>query len=110
MKLSVFSEAFIEDVRKYVEKELNYEYSWNQKKMVRKRDRSQNEFSQVELPFVVVAEILDFEDFTYYGGYCETCSYEDTYCRITYRTLEGETRTYEYTDSFADLINALVKD
>ncbi len=54
-------------------------------------------------------EVTDFEDFTYYGGYCETCSYEDTYCELTYK-LNGEKKTLEIYESFAELIKTLTYD
>jgi hypothetical protein len=108
MDVRVLSTSFLEAVRKYVEKELNYEYSWTAKDYVRKRDRSISDLSQKVLPFETVAEVTDFEDETYYGGYCKTCEYTKTHCRITYRLGTGEARTYEYEGSFASLINHIV--
>ena len=99
MKLSVLSSSFIEDVKKMIEKNLNFSYSWAVKGYVPN-----------EGPYTTVTEILDFEDETFYGGYCETCAYEDVYCYITYKTADNITARYEYTGSFAELINSLVED
>lgn len=109
MNLGAFTPDFIGSVRAYIEKQLNYEWSYTQRAMVRKRDRSINDLSQAELPYETVTEILDFADETYYGGYCETCSYEETHCYVTYKLESGETRQYEYSGSFASLINELVE-
>ena len=52
------------------------------------------------------ATVIDFEEETRYDGYCETCYYEYTEVVITYE-VDGETRTYDYSGSFAELISAL---
>lgn len=54
-----------------------------------------------------VERVTSWEDRTEYGGYCETCSYEETVVDITYRTTAGGTKTYTYYGSFADLVSAL---
>jgi predicted nucleic-acid-binding Zn-ribbon protein len=109
MKTSALSPAFLEAVRAHVEEALNYEYSYSQRKMVRKRDRSKNDLSQIVLPLVTVTEVIDFEDETYYGGYCETCSYEETHCVVTYKTADSDmTKRYEYSGSFLSLLESLV--
>lgn len=99
MRLSAFTPAFLEDARKMVEKRLNYEYSWAARDYIRTDD-----------PFQTVTEIVDFEDDTFYGGYCETCSYEETHCLVTYKMESGDIRKFEYSGSFAELISALVSD
>ena len=52
-------------------------------------------------------EVTGFEDYTASGGYCETCWYEETRCLITYKDSDGNSQTFDYYDSFADLIGAL---
>jgi hypothetical protein len=54
-----------------------------------------------------VAEVTDFEDYTYRDGYCETCFYETVKCKITFKTIHGTTDTYDYWDSFVELIKSL---
>lgn len=52
-------------------------------------------------------EVTEFEDYTEYGGYCETCYYESTRCKLTYVDSNGETQTYDYYGSFAELVGSL---
>lgn len=54
-----------------------------------------------------VVEVLEFEDKTIYGGYCETCAYEEVVAVITYKDSTGDTREYQYYSSFANLIRNL---
>jgi len=82
-KMDAFSSSFIEALKRYIEDRMNHE--------------------------VRVVSIADFEDFTYYGGYCETCSYEETNCKITYVDDGGATREFTYTGSFAELIGSLTR-
>jgi len=52
--------------------------------------------------------VTGFEDVTKYGGYCDTCSYSETLCEVTYEYL-GKTKTYEYYGTFANLIKELTE-
>lgn len=54
-----------------------------------------------------LTEVISFEDYTYSSGYCETCYYETTYCRIKARTSEGRVAQYIYSDDFGALIREL---
>lgn len=111
MKLSAFTPSFLEAVRKMIDKHENYEWSYDKREYIRKRDRGPYDaaLSQKEAEYVKVLRITDFEDFTHYGGYCETCSYEETRCNVTYETDQGM-KIYEYYGSFASLINDLTRD
>lgn len=104
MNLGVFSPAFLEDVRQLVDRYENMEWDYKLRAYVRKRENDGK-----ESPYVRIIRIMDFEDYTYYGGYCETCSYEEAHCKITYETDHG-VREYDYYGSFAELINDLVSD
>jgi hypothetical protein len=50
--------------------------------------------------------VTDFEDYTYSSGYCDTCFYEETRCRIAYVNSSGETNNYDYYDSFSELVKS----
>jgi hypothetical protein len=52
-------------------------------------------------------DVTEFEDYTYTDGYCETCYYESTKCKITYVDSQGVTQTYDYWGSFAELVGSL---
>lgn len=52
-------------------------------------------------------KVIDFEDRTEYGGYCETCAYETTVCEITYIDSKGKTQKYTYWGPFSELIGGL---
>lgn len=52
-------------------------------------------------------EVTEFEDYTYSGGFCESCYYEDTRCKITYVDSYGGTQEYDYYGSFAELVGSL---
>jgi hypothetical protein len=80
-KMDAFSASFIEALKRYIE------YSESGR----------------------VVSITDFEDYTVYGGYCETCAYEETNCKITYVDANGATREYSYYGSFAELIGDLTR-
>jgi hypothetical protein len=53
--------------------------------------------------------VVSLEEESYDAGYCETCSYEDTYCKLTYK-VNGEVKILEVTESFAELIKTLTYD
>jgi hypothetical protein len=57
-----------------------------------------------------LVELLSFEDFTHSSGYCETCYYETTYCRLKAVTSEARVAQYIYTDDFTDLVRYLTSD
>jgi hypothetical protein len=59
-------------------------------------------------PGETLVELLDFEDYTHSSGYCETCYYETTYCKITAKTSEGREAVYHYSDDFTELVRDLV--
>ncbi len=52
-------------------------------------------------------EVTEFEDYTEYGGYCETCYYESTRCKISYVDSKGEPQSYDYYGSFAELVGSM---
>jgi len=52
-------------------------------------------------------EVTEFEDYTAYEGFCETCYFEEARCKITYVDSQDETREYSISGSFADLIRSL---
>ena len=51
--------------------------------------------------------VIDFDDRTVYGGYCETCAYEYTEADITYLDSNGEAQVYSYSGTFAELLNSI---
>jgi len=52
-------------------------------------------------------EVTEFEDYTYSDGYCSTCYYETTRCKISYVDSNGDAQSYDYWGSFAELIGSL---
>lgn len=52
-------------------------------------------------------EILDWDDRTVYGGYCETCAYDYVVVDITYRDSQDQRHMYTYDDNFSALIREL---
>lgn len=58
---------------------------------------------------VDVVKVLDYEEVTEYGGYCETCAYEEVILHITYLDSNANVQKYRYWSNFADLIRALDK-
>lgn len=51
-----------------------------------------------------VKEVVDVDESTETGGYCETCSYETIVVRITYVDKEDKSREYSYEGSLANLL------
>lgn len=56
-----------------------------------------------------LVEVVSFEEETHYGGYCETCAYEEQVIVVTYKTASGELKRITIWDSFANLLNALLR-
>jgi hypothetical protein len=56
---------------------------------------------------VDAVSVTGFEDYTASGGYCESCWYEETRCRIDYVDSKGNSQTYDYYDSFGELVKSL---
>jgi len=54
-----------------------------------------------------VKEVVSYEDDTYYGGYCETCSYEEAIVNIYYVDSKGAGHKYVYGGGFAELVSSL---
>lgn len=52
-------------------------------------------------------EVIDWDESVYYGGYCETCSYESVMITIQYRTKSGEVKKHEVESTFGELITRL---
>ena len=52
-------------------------------------------------------EIVDWDDRTVYGGYCETCAYEYAVVDITYKDSLEQVCLYTYSDDFGTLIRRL---
>lgn len=48
--------------------------------------------------------VVDAEERTEYGGYCESCYYEDVMVDVTYLNEDGETQTTIIYSSFAHLM------
>lgn len=55
-------------------------------------------------------EVIDWEEATEQGGYCETCYYEDVLVEIEYRTADGDRKTYRYYGKFWQLVQELTRD
>lgn len=54
-----------------------------------------------------VVEVIDWDERTVYGGYCETCAYEFIEVDIEYRNSEGTVKTYTYDGTFSSLMREL---
>ncbi len=52
------------------------------------------------------ATVVNFDEVTEYGGYCETCAYEYTEVNIAYE-VDGVYGVYRYSGSFGELIRSL---
>jgi len=52
-------------------------------------------------------EVLDFEEYEYSTGFCDTCYYEETRVKVVYENALGGTHTYYHCDDFADLVREL---
>ncbi|OKI54541.1 hypothetical protein [Micromonospora sp. CB01531] len=53
-------------------------------------------------------EVIDYEQDTEAGGYCETCYYEDTVVRIKYiSAASGDRRQFTYYGDMGELIRCL---
>lgn len=83
---------------------------WLERAEDRNKWAERGEEDTVLQPGEELVEILDFEDYTHSSGYCETCYYETTYCKITARTSEGREAVYHYSDDFTELVRDLVRD
>jgi predicted nucleic-acid-binding Zn-ribbon protein len=57
---------------------------------------------------VEATKIIDWDEDTYSGGYCETCSYDETEVSIAYNDDAGNFRTYLYSGKFSHLLNELL--
>lgn len=56
------------------------------------------------------AKILDWEEYTEYGGYCDTCAYEETHVRVKYELPgDNEVLLYDYYGSFSELLDQLLR-
>lgn len=51
--------------------------------------------------------ITDIEEFTEYGGYCDTCSYEEQKVRVYRINGEGKSEITEHYYSMADLMRSV---
>lgn len=57
-----------------------------------------------------IVEIISVTEETEYGGYCETCAYQDDVVIVTYLNSDGDTETYKlYYESIPSLLTALLK-
>ena len=97
--LSALSDDFKARLLKFMEDGLNGSYHGYL------RDDDETDTTLIEGETLV--ELLSFEDFTHSDGYCETCYYETTYCRLKAKTSEGRVAQYIYIDDFSDLIREL---
>ncbi|AKU42408.1 hypothetical protein AVT30_gp36 [Mycobacterium phage UnionJack] len=57
-----------------------------------------------------VDEVVSVEEATYYGGYCETCAYEEEIVRVHYLDKYGATKSFAIWDTLSNLINDLLKE
>jgi hypothetical protein len=53
------------------------------------------------------AEVIDWEQETEQGGYCDSCYYEEIVVEITYRTVAGEKSEYKYYGNMVNLMQTL---
>ncbi|QDK03140.1 hypothetical protein SEA_SYDNAT_58 [Mycobacterium phage SydNat] len=56
-----------------------------------------------------ISEIVTVEEDTYYGGYCETCAYEEQIVRVHYIDKYGAAQSYMIWESLSCLINQLLR-
>lgn len=54
-----------------------------------------------------VVEIVNYEEYTYYGGYCETCSYEEIRVKVQFKNADGTFDSWEHYGSLGDLFRML---
>ncbi|AEJ93458.1 hypothetical protein FGG33_gp38 [Mycobacterium phage Benedict] len=57
-----------------------------------------------------VDEVVSVEEDTFYGGYCETCAYEEQIVRVHYIDKYGAAQSYTFWESLSCLINSLLKE
>lgn len=57
-----------------------------------------------------VTEVTGFEQYTYIGGYCDTCGYTELRVKITYTTRAGATEEYDFYGDLGELIRALTDE
>ncbi|AVP42093.1 hypothetical protein KIP48_gp37 [Mycobacterium phage Naca] len=57
-----------------------------------------------------ISEIVTVEEDTYYGGYCETCRYEEQIVRVVYRDTNGAWHSTTIWGTLSSLINSLLKE
>jgi hypothetical protein len=62
---------------------------------------------QENRPSLGAVEVLDYGEETEYGGYCETCSYEEIVVQITYKDSKGKTQKFRHYDNFAEFVKSL---
>lgn len=74
------------------------------------KDRFHEAWAQMlhEVYQVDAVQVVGFEDYTYYDGYCETCYYQETRCKISYIDVNGDTMVYDCMESFSDLMEMLL--
>lgn len=54
-------------------------------------------------------EVINYEQDTRSGGYCDSCYYEETVVEIFYKDAEGHKHYYTYSNNFSELIRELEK-
>ena len=54
-----------------------------------------------------VATVDSYDEKTIYGGYCNTCSYEEQVLVVSYTTEDGSSEKYTINDTFAGVIRLL---
>lgn len=55
------------------------------------------------------AEVISWKEQHNQGGYCETCSFEYWTVDIVWRDAAGNEDTYEYSGTFGELLNGLLR-
>lgn len=102
MLIDAFSEDFKTSLLKFMEEGLRSQYH--------DYSRDSDEIDTTLRNGETLTELLSFRDYTHRSGYCETCYYETTYCRLTAKTSEDRVARYIYTEDFSYLIRELTEE
>lgn len=54
-----------------------------------------------------IRKVVAYEERTHYGGYCNTCSYEEAVIVVWYKDQQGRTYQTQFEDSFLGLVRQL---
>lgn len=56
-----------------------------------------------------IEKVIDFEEDTYSGGYCETCWYESELVTVTYLNSDGDTLRHDEYMSMSDFLDSITR-